>query len=62
MRRNWEEEDGSRKSEPQALEHNDNVRKYLMKFHVDYKMTATLRSVENKVYRVQQKEENTNLR
>jgi hypothetical protein len=54
-----EEEDDGRKGEPpatvlSALEGMNTVRKYLMKFGVD-NMMAALSSIENKVYRVQQK-------
>jgi hypothetical protein len=55
-----EEEDGGGKSEPpatflSALEGIDTVRKYLMQFDVDDNTTAALSSIENEVYRVQQK-------
>jgi hypothetical protein len=48
------------KSEPpatflSALEAADSVRKYLMKFDVDDNTMAALSSIENEVYRVQQK-------
>jgi hypothetical protein len=54
-----EEVDGG-KSEPpatflSALEGIDTVRKYLMKFDVNDNMMAALSSIENEVFRVQQK-------
>jgi hypothetical protein len=55
-----EEEDDGGKSEPpatflSALEGIDTVRKYLMKFDVNDNTMAALSSLENEVYRVQQK-------
>jgi hypothetical protein len=50
-----EEEDDGGKSEPPALDGIDTVRKYLMKFDVDDNTMAALSSIENEVYRVQQK-------
>jgi hypothetical protein len=38
-----------------ALEGTDTVRKYFMKFDVNDNTMAALSSIENKVYRVQQK-------
>jgi hypothetical protein len=38
-----------------ALEATDTVTKYLMKFDVDDNTMAALSSIENEVYRVQQK-------
>jgi hypothetical protein len=38
-----------------ALEGINTVRKYLMKFDVDDNTTAALSSIENEVYRIQQK-------
>jgi hypothetical protein len=60
-----EEEDDGGKSEPPAtfllaLEGIDTVRKYLMKFDVE-NMMAALSSIENQVYRVQQKAEKQQL-
>jgi hypothetical protein len=57
----YEEEEGDGgKSEPpatflSALEGIDTVRKYLMKFDVNDNMMAALSSIENEVYKVQQK-------
>jgi hypothetical protein len=55
-----EEEDDVAKCEPQAaflsaLEGIDTVRKYLMKFDVHDNTMAALSSIQNEVYRVQQK-------
>jgi hypothetical protein len=55
-----EDEDDVGKSEPpatflSALEGIDTVRKYLMKFDANDNTIAALSSIENEVYRVQQK-------
>jgi hypothetical protein len=55
-----EEEDNAGKSEPpatflSAMEGIDTVRKYFMKFDVNDNTMAALSSIENEVYRVQQK-------
>jgi hypothetical protein len=54
------EDDDGGKSEPpaiflSALVGIDTVKKYLMKFDVGDNMVAALSSIENEVYRVQQK-------
>jgi hypothetical protein len=54
-----EEEDRGKCETPatflSALEGSDTVRKYLMKFDVDYNMMVAPSSIESKVYRVSRK-------